>query len=83
MNISDSVVQIDPPRVSLEPCETTNISGDIFDEEKFEKLDYNEEANIFKLIANDEIDKDRAAKVFAELDPSTLKHLNEEEINHI
>ena len=83
LNISDSVVQIDPPRVSLEPCETTNISGDIFDEEKFEKLDYNEEANIFKLIVNDEIDKDRAAKVFAELDPNTLKHLNEEEINHI
>ena len=83
LNISDTVVKIDSPRVSIEPCETTNISRDIFDEELFEKLDYDEEANIFKLVVNDEMDKDRDAKVFAELDPNSLKHSNEEEINHI
>ena len=83
LNTTNSVVEIDPPRVSLELCETPFISGDIFDDVKFQNLQYNEKANIFKLILDDDFDKNRAEKVFAELDPDTLKHLNEDEINHI
>ena len=40
LNISDTAVEIDPPRVKLELCETTLIPGHILDDEKFKKLEY-------------------------------------------
>ena len=83
LNTTTEEVKINPPEVTLHPCETTQVRGDIFEENFNEPIIDEENDQFFNLSEKDKPEKDRATLVFELLNPETLKHLNDEEIQHI
>ncbi|KAJ8685959.1 hypothetical protein QAD02_021752 [Eretmocerus hayati] len=83
LNITDESIEIEPPWVELEPCETTcakDFFSDDTDEEE-DVVDVKSRVSVFQLLAEET--KDRATLVFERLDPKSLENLNEEEIIHV
>ena len=53
LNISDSEITIHPPEVTLHTCETTQIRGDIFDDDPDEFSGEKEQARVLSLVTED------------------------------
>ena len=82
-NTGDESVALSPPLIELEPCEIRRKKDNIFDEDINNGFEANEleRANVLRVFTDK--DNDRTARILQELNPDTLKGLNEEEIEHI
>ena len=81
-NTGDEPVALSPPLIELEPCEIMREKDNIFDEDINNGFEANELKRVNVIRVFTDKDNDRTARILRELDPDTLKGLNEEEIEH-
>ena len=74
---------LSPRLIELKPCEIMREKDNIFHEDINNGFEANqlERVNILRVLTDE--DNDRTARILRELDPDTLKGLNQEEIEHI
>ena len=82
-NSGDEPGVLSSPLIELEPCEIMREKDNIFDEDINNGFEANELERVNVLRVFTDKDNDRTARILRELDPDTLKGLNEEEIEYI